>query len=252
MFVYIFGFQRPQQSGLTFSRHFYRWSRIYLSVCYLWYVFYTLQWYAHWLANRIQVGAFNHKVVKAYISGILCHVNHRGFHKQAATLPKRMVELEYLQMSKSAVDMIEMVGNVVFWIVVGFFGVWVISKFVVNIGKLREDDDDLAHALGSVSSIETGKREGRDNNGDIKKHLGLELQWAAALSDTVSYLFADLPKSAEGKPKTDWSGLMRTFNRLSKAHRTSSQGDEERREVCGQDNFDGCKKWTRRRQAGRR
>jgi len=54
-------------------------------------------------------------------------------------LPKKMVELEYLQMSKSAVDMIEMVGNVVFWVVVGFFGIWVISKFFVNIGKLREE-----------------------------------------------------------------------------------------------------------------
>jgi hypothetical protein len=35
--------------------------------------------------------------------------------------------------------MIETVGNYLFWIVVGFFGVWVISKFVLNIGKLREE-----------------------------------------------------------------------------------------------------------------
>jgi hypothetical protein len=46
---------------------------------------------------------------------------------------------------------------VVFWAVVGFFGLWVISKFVVNIGKLREDDDDVVNMRGSVSSIETGK-----------------------------------------------------------------------------------------------
>jgi hypothetical protein len=62
-----------------------------------------------------------------------------GFINRVTTLPKKMVELEYLQMSKPAVDMIEMVGNVVFWLVVGFFGFWVISKFIVNIGKLREE-----------------------------------------------------------------------------------------------------------------
>jgi hypothetical protein len=109
----------------------------------------------------IQVGALTTKVVKGiHIRGFYAMSIIAGFINRLATLPKRMVELEYLQMSKSAVDMIEMVGNVVFWIVVGFFGVWVISKFVVNIGKLREDDDDLAHALGSVSSIETGKARG--------------------------------------------------------------------------------------------
>jgi hypothetical protein len=31
------------------------------------------------------------------------------------------------------------VGNIIFWIVVGFFGFWVISKFFTNIGKLREE-----------------------------------------------------------------------------------------------------------------
>jgi hypothetical protein len=42
-------------------------------------------------------------------------------------------------MSKSAVDAIEFVGNIVFWIVVAFFGLWIISKFVTNIKTLREE-----------------------------------------------------------------------------------------------------------------
>lgn len=51
-----------------------------------------------------------------------------------------MVELEYIQMSKSAVNGIEFVGNIIFWIVVGIFGVWVIGKFLTNMGKLRGEE----------------------------------------------------------------------------------------------------------------
>jgi hypothetical protein len=88
----------------------------------------------------IQVGALTTKVVKGiHIRGFYAMSIIAGFVNRVTTLPKKMVELEYLQMSKSAVDMIEMVGNVVFWVVVGFFGLWVISKFFVNIGKLREE-----------------------------------------------------------------------------------------------------------------
>ena len=32
---------------------------------------------------------------------------------------------------------IEEVGNVIFWVVVAFFGLWVFSKFFLNLGKLR-------------------------------------------------------------------------------------------------------------------
>jgi hypothetical protein len=51
-----------------------------------------------------------------------------------------MVELEYINMSKSMVSGIEYVGNIIFWIVVSIFGLWVISKFVANIGKLRGEE----------------------------------------------------------------------------------------------------------------
>jgi hypothetical protein len=88
----------------------------------------------------IQVGALTTKVVKGiHIRGFYAMSIIAGFINRATTLPKKMVELEYLQMSKATVDLIETAGNYLFWIVVGFFGVWVISKFVTNIGKLREE-----------------------------------------------------------------------------------------------------------------
>jgi uncharacterized membrane protein YfcA len=163
MFVYIFGVSTATTVGTDILQIIFTagLASIFQYAIYG-YVFYTLA--MGMLIGSligIQVGALTTKVVKGiHIRGFYAMSIIAGFINRLATLPKRMVELEYLQMSKSAVDMIEMVGNVVFWIVVGFFGLWVISKFVVNIGKLREEDDDSAHALGSVSSMETGKARG--------------------------------------------------------------------------------------------
>jgi hypothetical protein len=36
--------------------------------------------------------------------------------------------------------MIEYVGNIVFWVSVGLFGVWVFGKFFANIGMLRGEE----------------------------------------------------------------------------------------------------------------
>ena len=88
----------------------------------------------------IQVGALTTKVVKGiHIRGFYAMSIIAGFINRASTLPKKMTELEYINLNKSLINNIEFVGNIVFWIVVGFFGFWVISKFFTNIGKLREE-----------------------------------------------------------------------------------------------------------------
>ena len=88
----------------------------------------------------IQVGALTTKVVKGiHIRGFYAVSILAGFINWAATLPKKMVELEYLSLSKSTINGIEMVGNVVFWIVVAIFGLWIFSKFFSNVKALREE-----------------------------------------------------------------------------------------------------------------
>ena len=62
-----------------------------------------------------------------------------GFINRAATLPKKMVELEMISMSKGTINVIESVGNVVFWVVVAIFGLWIFSKFFANIKTFREE-----------------------------------------------------------------------------------------------------------------
>ena len=103
------------------------------------YVFYTLA-IGMLLGSLlgIQVGALTTTVVKSnHIKGFYAVSIIAGFINRAATLPKKLVELEFLSLPGWLVNGVEAVGNVVFWVVVAFFGLWVCSKFFLNIGKLR-------------------------------------------------------------------------------------------------------------------
>jgi uncharacterized protein len=113
------------------------------------YVFYTLAM-GMLLGSLIgiQVGALTTKVVKGiHIRGFYAVSILAGFINRAATLPKKLVELEYLNVSKPVVSGIESVGNVIFWVVVSLFAIWVIGMFVANIGKLRGEDESIAPVL---------------------------------------------------------------------------------------------------------
>ncbi len=107
------------------------------------YVFYTLAM-GMLLGSLIgiQVGALTTKVVKGiHIRGFYAVSIIAGFINRAATLPKKLVELEVVNMSADVCKTIESVGNIVFWVVVAFFAMWVIGKFIVNIGKLRGEEE---------------------------------------------------------------------------------------------------------------
>lgn len=89
----------------------------------------------------IQVGALTTKVVKGiHIRGFYAVSILAGFINRAATLPKKLTELEVFDISKPVVNGIEFVGNIVFWLVVAAFGIWVFAKFFGNLGKLREEE----------------------------------------------------------------------------------------------------------------
>ena len=89
----------------------------------------------------IQVGALTTKVVKGiHIRGFYAVSIIAGFINRVATLPKKFTELEVVSFDKGFIDGIEFVGNIVFWIVVAAFGIWIFSKFFGNIASLREED----------------------------------------------------------------------------------------------------------------
>ncbi|HYB20273.1 MAG TPA: sulfite exporter TauE/SafE family protein, partial [Thermodesulfobacteriota bacterium] len=87
----------------------------------------------------IQLGALTTKVVKGvHIRGFYAVSILAGFINRIATLPKKLTELEIVSIPQSVSGPIDFVGNIIFWAVVGFFGLWVLSKFLGNLQALKE------------------------------------------------------------------------------------------------------------------
>jgi uncharacterized protein len=143
MFVYIFGVSSMTTVGTDILQIIFTAGLAAIGQYAIYgYVFYTLA--MGMLIGSligIQVGALTTKVVKGiHIRGFYAVSILAGFINRAATLPKKMTELEVINLSKPVVDGIESVGNIVFWVVVAVFGVWVFGKFFANLGQLREEE----------------------------------------------------------------------------------------------------------------
>ncbi len=150
MFVYVFGVSSMTTVGTDILQIIFTAGLAAITQYAIYgYVFYTLAM-GMLLGSLIgiQVGALTTKVVKGiHIRGFYAVSILAGFINRVATLPKKMVELEMVDLSPSLVKNIETFGNVIFWIVVTVFAVWVISKFIVNINVLRGEDEQTAPVL---------------------------------------------------------------------------------------------------------
>jgi hypothetical protein len=142
MFVYVFGVSTATTVGTDILQIIFTAGLASIAQYAIYgYVFYTLAM-GMLLGSLIgiQVGALTTKVVKGiHIRGFYAISIIAGFINRVATLPKKFTELEVVNFPKALNSGIETVGNVIFWIVVGFFGFWIISKFVTNIKTLREE-----------------------------------------------------------------------------------------------------------------
>jgi uncharacterized membrane protein YfcA len=143
MFVYIFGVSSMTTVGTDILQIIFTAGLAAVGQYAIYgYVFYTLA--MGMLVGSllgIQVGALTTKVVKGiHIRGFYAVSILAGFVNRAATLPKKFNELEVLDVSKSLCQGIETVGNILFWIVVLIFGVWIFGKFFANLGLLREEE----------------------------------------------------------------------------------------------------------------
>ena len=143
MFVYIFGVSSMTTVGTDILQIIFTAGLAAIGQYAIYgYVFYTLA--MGMLIGSllgIQVGALTTKVVKGiHIRGFYAVSILAGFVNRVAVLPKKLTELEVIDISKPVVTNIEFVGNIVFWVVVSVFGVWVFGKFFANLGKLREEE----------------------------------------------------------------------------------------------------------------
>ncbi|MCL5023337.1 MAG: sulfite exporter TauE/SafE family protein [Nitrospirae bacterium] len=145
MFVYVFGVSSMTTVGTDILQIIFTAGLAAVSQYAIYgYVFYTLAM-GMLLGSLIgiQVGALTTKVVKGiHIRGFYAVSILAGFINRAATLPKKLVELEVIDISRPVVKGIETAGNIVFWAVVGLFALWVISKFLVNLNALRGEEEE--------------------------------------------------------------------------------------------------------------
>ncbi|HEY6000695.1 MAG TPA: sulfite exporter TauE/SafE family protein, partial [bacterium] len=118
MFVYVFGVSSMTTVGTDILQIIFTAGLAAITQYAIYgYVFYTLAM-GMLLGSLIgiQVGALTTKVVKGiHIRGFYAVSILAGFINRAATLPKKMVELEMVNLSKPLVKGIESAGNIIFW-----------------------------------------------------------------------------------------------------------------------------------------
>jgi len=87
----------------------------------------------------IQVGALATKVVKGlYIRGFYATVILAGFLNRLFALPSKLASAGILSLDRSVGDALNLIGIVVFFVIVIVFAGWVFLKFVGNLKMLRE------------------------------------------------------------------------------------------------------------------
>ncbi|MBF0556735.1 MAG: sulfite exporter TauE/SafE family protein [Nitrospirae bacterium] len=141
MFVYIFGVSSMTTVGTDILQIIFTAGFAAITQYAIYgYVFYTLAM-GMLLGSLIgiQVGAMTTKVVKGIqIRGFYAISILAGFINRVATLPKKLTELDVIHVPKGISNGIETFGDIIFWIVVGFFALWIFSKFFGNMKKLKE------------------------------------------------------------------------------------------------------------------
>ena len=86
----------------------------------------------------IQVGALVTKVVKGItIRGFYAMSVLAGFVNRIFALPAKLGEMDIIPISKQAGALLNTIGIVAFFIVIGGFSVWVIGTFLANTKKLK-------------------------------------------------------------------------------------------------------------------
>lgn len=86
----------------------------------------------------IQIGSLTTSVVKgSVIRGFYAVVITAGFVNRAAALPAKLSSVGYIQLAEPTGKMLDTIGVVLFFTLVGLFSVWVLYEFFKNLPKFR-------------------------------------------------------------------------------------------------------------------
>lgn len=89
----------------------------------------------------VQIGSLVTKVVPGIvIRGFFALAVTAGFINRFFAMPEKLQSLGYIQITKSTGAMLNNVGNILFFLAIGTFCVWVFYVFFKNIKELRSED----------------------------------------------------------------------------------------------------------------
>jgi uncharacterized membrane protein YfcA len=92
----------------------------------------------------IQIGAMSTQVVKGItIRGFYAMAVLAGFVNRVFALPGKLGSMEILPITRHTGDILETIGSVAFFIVVGVFGVWVVGTFLRNLRVLKGEEGPI-------------------------------------------------------------------------------------------------------------
>ena len=86
----------------------------------------------------VQIGAMVTKMVKGvHIRVFYALTILAGFTNRLCALPRKLSDLGYISMSRETAVIIEQVGTVLFFAIVGFFALWILAVFLQHVAALR-------------------------------------------------------------------------------------------------------------------
>jgi hypothetical protein len=89
----------------------------------------------------IQIGSIVTKVVPGTtIRGFYAVTVTAGFLNRLCALPEKLMKMGYIQVSKDLLNIVNMIGNVGFFIIITTFAVWVFWCFFSNLKVLKSGE----------------------------------------------------------------------------------------------------------------
>ncbi len=111
----------------------------------------------------VQIGSLVTKVVPGVmIRGFFALAVTAGFINRFFAMPEKLQSLGYIQITKSTGAMLNNVGNILFFLAIGTFTLWVFYVFFKNIKELRSEDSfsHLEDSMNRESNLKEIRTEG--------------------------------------------------------------------------------------------
>jgi hypothetical protein len=110
----------------------------------------------------VQIGSLVTKVVPGVqIRGFFALAVTAGFINRFFAMPAKLSSMDYIQISKGTGAMLDLIGNTLFFLVIGAFAVWVFYVFFTHLKDLKSEDSLSSAPVLTDLKLKEAKSEGQ-------------------------------------------------------------------------------------------